>query len=135
MEVDHFIEDKFGGAMEFGGCMTNSALKFIDVKDIDGSIIRVPYKSKDEPLENFRRYYMETSRVATNMKGKVFYFKCEATNTFFYPDDKYTIYSLARGNVVITPIFCLPRELQFINNYVIIKMVNSYIGELEVQIK
>jgi hypothetical protein len=44
MEVDYLLDDKFGGEMEFGSCLTNSAPKFINITDIDGTILRVGYK-------------------------------------------------------------------------------------------
>jgi hypothetical protein len=91
MEVDYFNEDKFGGAMEFGGCMTNSALKFLTVKDVDNSMIRVPFNRNDEPIESLRRNYLETSRVAFTMKGRVVVFKDEKKDIIFFPEDKFVI--------------------------------------------
>ncbi len=59
MEIElEYHEDKFGGGLDFGSCLNNSAVKFIDVLDEGINPIRVPYRSTDEPLLRLKEYYL-----------------------------------------------------------------------------
>lgn len=44
--------------MEFGGCLANTAIKFMELVDIDNQTIRVGFKEYNEPLMRLREYYL-----------------------------------------------------------------------------
>ncbi len=45
MEADLDDDDKFGGEMSFGECTANKTIKFVEVIDLDGSTLRIPFIS------------------------------------------------------------------------------------------
>ena len=43
MEIDYDYDDKFGEELSFGSCSTNHVVQFVDVVDLDNTILRVPF--------------------------------------------------------------------------------------------
>jgi hypothetical protein len=58
MEVYDEDFDKFGGGMEFGECSTNKVVQFLNLFDVNGALIQVPYQSHHENLLQLLKYYL-----------------------------------------------------------------------------
>ena len=105
MEIElEYRGDKFGGEMDFGSCLNNSAVKFIDVLDEGTNPIRIPYRSTEEPLIRLKEYYSELFETPSKHKFREVIFKGSVTGKHYFPYNRFTINNLieSKGKIEFT---------------------------------